>query len=150
MNNTHVMPMFWTLFLFVSAKLELCLGWCNIPASCSDYGYCVFHWKQRRKITLHLTEMKKKKRMILFILLSSVKVFSFQRIMRKSQTVSMYCTEYRYRYKCCIWLRLFIFELSFANLLSEGLFLKCPNMSWSGTDRRKSKEQSFMSFLFFS
>lgn len=99
-NCTHITLMFWILFLFVSAKLEFCLGWCNIPASCSDCGYCVFHWKQRRKIILQQTL---KKEWVPFLLLSSVKVFSYQRIIKKSQTVSMYCTEYRYRYKCCIW-----------------------------------------------
>lgn len=100
LNCNHIKLMFEVLFLFVSAKLELCLGWCNIPASRSDSGYCVFHWKQRRKIILQQTEVKKK---VLFLLLSSVKVFRYQRIMKKSQTVSMYCTESRYRYKCCIW-----------------------------------------------
>lgn len=97
---THIALMFRILFLFVSAKLEFCLGWCNIPASCSDCGYCVFHKKKTNKKNRRSSYngLKwEKKRKVLFLLLSSVNVFSYQKIIKKSQTVSMYCTEYRYK-----------------------------------------------------
>lgn len=154
-NCTHITLMFWILFLFVSAKLTFCLGWCNIPASCSDCGYCVFHWKQRRKIILQQTEFKntkkqkkKKQEWVPFLLLSSVNVFSYQRIIKKSQTVSMYCTEYRYRYKCCIWPSLFISWFLCCKPSVCGTVLKRHNMFWSCVDCRTSKEQSFMSLFF--
>lgn len=116
--------------LFVSAKLELCLGWCNIPASCSDCGYCVFHWKQRRRRSHSEGLISKEKGTVL--LLSSVKVFSYQRIMKKSQTVSMYCTEYRYRYKNVAYDQVFYFLIFLCcKPFVCGTVLKCHDMFWS-------------------
>lgn len=102
------------------------------------------------RLNLKILKNKKKKKQewVPFLLLSSVNVFSYQRIIKKSQTVSMYCTEYRYRYKCCIWPSLFISWFLCCKPSVCGTVLKRHNMFWSCVDCRTSKEQSFMSLFF--